>query len=174
MGKVAKGAQVFAHHCCLSTSVDPKRTVSLGCYQVRPDDMPPTFESRLDLCRVCAATLIISLPGIALGEEVAVGRFGLPFELPEWLIILLATSALGAGVLLRVKFVRPAEIALRSGETGTSLSRWSVGQLSSSTYAETIAFMGMVWRIQGGSLRFASLFYASGFVLLLLWFPRRP
>jgi hypothetical protein len=49
-----------------------------------------------------------------------------------------------------------------------------MGQLISALYAEFIATLGIVRRLQGGSLRSAAVFYITGFVFLLLWFPRRP
>jgi hypothetical protein len=90
--------------------------------------MPAAFESRLKLCRALVTVFLVTLPGIIVGVEQSVGRFRLPFEIPSWLVGLLAGSALSIGFWACVKFVRPAERALRSKAGDASLPRWQVRQ----------------------------------------------
>jgi hypothetical protein len=136
--------------------------------------IPATFESKLDLSRALSAFLIIGLPAIIFGVEISAGRMKFPFEIPGWFLILLATSALAIGFWARYWFIQVSEKALASKVEDEYLHRWYMGQLISAVYAEFIATLGLVWRLQGGSLRSAAVFYMAGFMLLLIWFPRRP
>jgi hypothetical protein len=153
--------------------VDVSYRISLAL-RATPTQMPANLESRLKLCRVLVGTYLLTLPGMILGVEQIVGRALQPLEIPPQMPIFIAIGALTFGFWSRIQFVSPAARALRANPESGALPRWQVGQLSAATCAEWIALSGMLWRLQGGSLKSASFFYVTAFALLLLWFPRRP
>jgi hypothetical protein len=136
--------------------------------------IPATFESKFDSSRGLSALFTIGLPAIIYGVEISGGRSKFPFDIPGWSLILLAMSALATGFWARHWFVWASEKALPWTINDKYLHRWFVGQLISALYAEFIALLGILWRLQGCSFRSAAVFYIAGFTLLLLWFPRRP
>jgi hypothetical protein len=79
-----------------------------------------------------------------------------PFEIPGWFLILLATSALAIGFWARYWFIQVSEKALASEVEDKYLHRWYMGQLISAVYAEFIATLGLVWRLQGWLASFRS------------------
>lgn len=132
------------------------------------------LESKLKLCRALAVVFLVTLPSMIRGAEQMVSRAETPLEISFRLLIVVAIGALVLGSWARIQFVWSAAKSLRANPESGALPRWQVGQLTGAICAQWIGLLGMLWRLQGGSLKSASFFYVAAFALLLLWFPRRP
>jgi len=139
-----------------------------------PTKIAANVESKLKLCRLLVAVFLVTLPGMIRGVEQMVGRVIPPVKISLRLLIVITIGAIFLGFWARIQFVWPATRALRANPESGALPKWQVGQLAGAICAEWIGLLGMLWRSQGGSLRFASFFYAPAFALLSFWFPRRP
>ena len=84
-------------------------------------------------------------------------------------------AALG-GFFFRRTLMRRSEDALAKDATDPkALKQWETSQIIGMSMAEGVVVMGLVVRVVlGGTLWQASLFYAVGLLLLLLWTPRLP
>jgi F0F1-type ATP synthase membrane subunit c/vacuolar-type H+-ATPase subunit K len=80
------------------------------------------------------------------------------------------------GFFLRRKLMRCSEEALRMDAANPkALKQWQAGHIIGFASAESIVIWGVALRmVLGGTLWQASLFYAGGLFLLLLWTPRMP
>lgn len=117
---------------------------------------------------------LVTLPLTIRGIERMVGRIEPSFRISPRLAVAIAVCAVGYGFLARARFVWPAAKALRSKTDDISAPKWQVGQLVATVSAALVVYLGMLLRLQGDSLHYAALYYVAGFLLLLLWFPRRP
>jgi hypothetical protein len=91
-------------------------------------------------------------------------------------ITLVAITTVGMVFAVRRIFVLRSEATLAAQpEDSVALNRWRVGYIISYVLSETVALFGLVLRIQGGfTLSQVAPFYLVGFVLILLFGPRRP
>ena len=77
---------------------------------------------------------------------------------------------------MRRRLIRRAEEALaKDASNPKAVRQWQAGQFIGMPFAESIALCGVLVRmVIGGALWQASLFYALGLLLMLLWTPRMP
>jgi hypothetical protein len=93
----------------------------------------------------------------------------------HWLMGGLAAWCIFEGIRFRRLWVFLSQRLLANDACNSkALRRWKAGQLIVLAMAEAVAWYGLVVRmVLQGTLRQASLFYAAGLFLLLLWTPRR-
>ncbi len=110
-----------------------------------------------------------------IGESIR-GHGSSDWTLWHWLMTGLALYAGLAGFFFRRTLMRRSEDALAKDATDPkALKQWETGQLIGMSMAEGVVVMGFVVRVVlGGVLWQASMFYAAGLLLLLLWTPRMP
>ncbi len=85
---------------------------------------------------------------------------------------LLAISTLGVALVVRRTLVSPCEALLRERPHDTLLlARWRAGYLVLYSLCEAVAAFGLVLRINGFALAHVWGFYASGFLLMILFSP---
>lgn len=84
-------------------------------------------------------------------------------------------SVVGALLVVRRTLVLQSEAALkeRPGDP-TVLSRWKMGYIVTFTLCEALALFGLLLRLMGFTLNSVWPYYAGGFALLLLFWPRLP
>lgn len=133
--------------------------------------------SRIDKVniRLVHAVLITAIPLFALLAEVGRYQGSGRWTSLHWLMSGLAAWCIFEGFRFRSLWVFPSQ-RLLANDAGNSkaLRRWKAGQLIVLTMAEAVAWYGLVVRmVLHGTLWQASLFYAVGLFLLLLWTPRR-
>jgi hypothetical protein len=94
----------------------------------------------------------------------------------HWVIAGLALYGVVIGFVYRKKLLLRTEEALETdGANPRTLKRWQAAHFVGMTGAESVAIWGVVDRmVLGGTFWQASLFYATGLVVLLLWTPRMP
>jgi hypothetical protein len=80
------------------------------------------------------------------------------------------------GFRLRRRIIGRSEKALAKNASDTkALKQWEAGQIIGLAFAEAIVLWGVVLRVVlSCALWQASLFYAAGLFLQLLWTPRMP
>ncbi len=110
-----------------------------------------------------------------IGESIR-GHGSSDWTLWHWLMTGLALYAALGGFFFRRTLMRRSEDALAKDATDPkALKQWETGQLIGMSMAEGVVVMGFVVRVVlGGVLWQASMFYAAGLLLLLLWTPRLP
>ena len=110
-----------------------------------------------------------------IGESIR-GHGSSDWTLWHWLMTGLALYAGLTGFFFRRTLMRRSEDALAKDATDPkALKQWETGQLIGMSMAEGVVVMGFVVRVVlGGVLWQASMFYAAGLLLLLLWTPRMP
>jgi hypothetical protein len=98
------------------------------------------------------------------------------WTLKHWLITGLALWAgLGAFRLRNKLLERSRQALAKDASDPKGLKQWEVGHGIALSMAGGVAMWGLVVRfVLIGALRQASLFYAAGILLLLLWTPRPP
>jgi F0F1-type ATP synthase membrane subunit c/vacuolar-type H+-ATPase subunit K len=76
---------------------------------------------------------------------------------------------------VRRLFVLRAEVTLAAQpEDATALNRWRAGYIITYALCEAMALFGLVLRVLGFTLSEVTPFYLVGFVLILVFTPRRP
>jgi len=84
-------------------------------------------------------------------------------------------SVVGALLVVRRTLVLQSEAQLREKpEDPFLLSRWRMGYMVTYVLCEVLALFGLLLRLIGFSMNHAWPYYAGGFVLLLLFWPRVP
>jgi hypothetical protein len=98
------------------------------------------------------------------------------WNVKHWLITGFALWAvLGAFHLRRKLLNRSRQALAKDASDPKGLKQWEVGHVISLAMAGGVAMWGLVVRfVLVGALWQASLFYAAGVFLLLLWTPRLP
>ena len=95
-------------------------------------------------------------------------------ELYDGIAIVALVSAVAA-FATRARMLGPAFAKLRANpDDPDGHKRWRVGTLISDSLALSIVLYGFVLRFMGATSRQAAPFYAGGFALMILWWPRRP
>jgi len=90
-------------------------------------------------------------------------------------LTLIAITTLGMIFAVRRLFVLRAEVELGAQPEDTAaLNRWRSGYIIIYALSEAVALFGLVLRILGFTLSEVTPFYLVGFVLILLFGPRRP
>jgi hypothetical protein len=88
---------------------------------------------------------------------------------------LVALTTVGMTFAVWRLFVLRSEAALAARPDDTvALKRWRVGYIFTYALCEAVASFGFVLRIAGFTLSQVAPFYIVGFVLMILFSPRRP
>ena len=84
-------------------------------------------------------------------------------------------SLVGAIMVVRKTLVLQSEVELRQkpGDPVT-IARWKTGYIVTYALCEALGLFGLVLRILGFALAQVWPYYAGSFVLLVLFWPRRP
>jgi len=84
-------------------------------------------------------------------------------------------SVVGALLVVRRTLVVQSELQLREKpEDAALLSRWRAGHIITYALCETLALFGLVLRLLSFTISQTWPYYAGGFVLMLLFWPREP
>jgi hypothetical protein len=132
------------------------------------------MKSRLRKLRLIQLALIASIPIFGWIAEVAFFPGSNDWTLRHWSVAGLALLAAWAGLRLRYPLLSRSKQALaKDASNPKALRQWEAGNVIGMACAENVSMYGLVVRMGfGGTLWQASLFYAAGLVLLLLWTPR--
>jgi glycerol uptake facilitator-like aquaporin len=120
---------------------------------------------------------ILLLVSIALyvfiGERL--GQRAPPDRNLYFVLTLVAITTVGMIFAVRRLFVLRSEATLTAEPEDTAaLNRWRSGYIITYALSEVVALFGLVLRILGFTLSQVAPFYLVGFVLMLLFGPRRP
>ena len=84
-------------------------------------------------------------------------------------------AVVGAVMVVRRTLVLQSEGELRQKPyEPATLSRWRTGYIVTYALCEALALFGLILRLAGFSLDHVWPYYASGFVLMLLFWPKLP
>ncbi|MGH9740351.1 MAG: hypothetical protein ACRD4X_17450 [Candidatus Acidiferrales bacterium] len=90
-------------------------------------------------------------------------------------IAVVAVLSAVMAVVMRNRMLQPALATLRTNPAdAASHRRWRTGSLVSYSLALAVVLYGFALRMIGATFGQAAPFYAVGFALMLLWWPRRP
>lgn len=90
-------------------------------------------------------------------------------------IAAVAVVSAAIAVVFRVRLLRPAFAQVRTDPNDAAANkRWRAGSFVSYALALSVALYGCELRLRGTATAQALPFYVGGFVLMLLWWPRRP
>jgi len=134
------------------------------------------MKSKLGKLRLFQVAHIMAVPFFGwIGESIR-GHGSSAWTLWHWLMAGLALYAALGGFFFRRTLMRRSEDTLAKDATDPkALKQWETSQIIGMSMAEGVVVMGFVVRVVlGGTLWQASLFYAVGLLLLLLWTPRLP
>ena len=134
------------------------------------------MKSKLGKLRLIQLAQLVAIPLFArVAESIRAPGNG-NWTLWHWLTVGLALYAALVGFFFRRRLIHRSDEALaKDASDPKALKQWEVGHLIGMSMAEGIAIWGVVVRmVIGGTLWQASLFYATGVLLLLLWTPRMP
>jgi hypothetical protein len=131
---------------------------------------------KLGKMRLVQSAYVVAIPLFGWVAESVRGRGSNDWTLWHWVMTGLALYSASVGFILRPKMLRRSEEALaKDASNPKALKQWQAGHLIGFASAEAIVLWGVVVRIVlCGALWQASLFYAAGLFLLLLWTPRMP
>ncbi len=134
------------------------------------------MKSELGKIRLIQAAFIVAIVLFVWVAESIRGRGSNDWTLWHWVMTGLALYAALVGFFFRRKQLRRSEEALaKDASNPKALKQWQAGHLMGFASAEAIVLWGLAVRmVLGGALWQASLFYAAGLFLLLLWTPRMP
>jgi hypothetical protein len=134
------------------------------------------LKARLTKVRLFELSMLASFPMLVWVGEMDRPPGSGSWTLRDWVVAAFALSVIFWGASIRRRMLARAEAALaKDASDSKALRRWESGQILGMAYAESLVLWGLVVRmILGGAFWQASLFYASGFVLLLFWTPRLP
>ena len=136
-----------------------------------------TADQRTRTLRIIHIAFLASLVMfIMVGEFLARERSEQP-ELPP--VFLPALAVIGiSNAFAAITFRRKAEVAaealVRNPEDLSLWQRWQGSNIASFALAESIVLFGWILRFMGAELAIAAVFYAAGFVTMLICTPRRP
>jgi hypothetical protein len=84
-----------------------------------------------------------------------------------------SATDIGIAFSFRTRKLHAAEERLRSNsQDAAALILWRSGVIISYCFAEAVVLFGFVLKILGGPWNIASIFFAVGVLLMLLWTPR--
>ena len=126
--------------------------------------------------RLIQWALLLSIALFALLTELLhEGRGSSEWNWRHWLLVGYVAYTVYVAMRFRHRLFKRAVENLRNGEGDKAGRSWQAGNLISFVMAENIGLCGLVIRfVFHGTLGQASLFYAAGIFLLLLWAPRMP
>jgi F0F1-type ATP synthase membrane subunit c/vacuolar-type H+-ATPase subunit K len=112
---------------------------------------------------------------VLIGERVGQTMVRAPNRNLYFVLTLVAITTVGMMFAVRRLFVLRAEATLAAQPEDTAaLNRWRSGYIITYALSEAVAVFGLVLRILGCTLSQVAPFYLVGFVLMLLFGPRRP
>jgi hypothetical protein len=130
--------------------------------------------ARKTLQIVRVAMLVSIALYVFVGERIG-KNLGAPPTNFYFALTLVAITTMGMIFAVRRLFVLRAEVTLAAQPEDTAaLNRWRAGYIIIYALSEAVALFGLVLRILGFTLSQVTPFYVVGFVLMLLFGPRRP
>jgi|ERR1039458_2647462 hypothetical protein len=134
------------------------------------------IKANLRKLRLIQLGLIAALIIFACVAEIGRGHGNGDWISRHWLVAGLALWAASAGFRFRHRLLhRSGDALAKVASNPKALKQWEAGHVFSLVLAEGVALWRLVVRmVLGGALWQASLFYAVGLFLLLLWTPRMP
>jgi hypothetical protein len=112
---------------------------------------------------------------VFVGEHAGPSPAAAPDRNLYFALTLVAITTMGMIFAVRRLFVLRAEVTLAvQPEDTAALNRWRAGYIITYALCEAVALFGLVLRILGFTLSQVTPFYLVGFVLILLFGPRRP
>jgi F0F1-type ATP synthase membrane subunit c/vacuolar-type H+-ATPase subunit K len=134
------------------------------------------MKSKLRRLRLIQLAQIAVIPIFVSIAEIGREPGSSDWTLRHWLVMGLALWAALGGFRFRRRMIHRSEEALAEDASNPkALKQWEAGNVVVLAMAESIVLWGLVVRmVLGGALWQASLFYAAGLLLLLLWTPRMP
>jgi hypothetical protein len=120
------------------------------------------------------ALLVSILLYVLIGERVGQITAAAPLRNLYFLLTLVALTTVGMIFAVWRLFVLRSEATLAAQpEDKAALKRWRSGYIISYSLCEVVALFGLALRILGFALSEVAPFYLVGFVLILLFSPRR-
>lgn len=93
----------------------------------------------------------------------------------SYLFATLSVAIVGAiFVVRRTLVLRAGESLASRPDDRLSLSHWRTGYIATYVLCESLALFGLILRFRGSPVAASVPYYASGFILLLFFWPRRP
>jgi hypothetical protein len=134
------------------------------------------MKSKLRKVRLIQTVLIVLIPIFGFVAEIGRASGSSNWTLRHWLVTGVALYAALLGFRFRYRMTRRSGEALAKDASNLkALRQWEVANLIGLAMANCVALWGLVIRmVLGGTLWQASLFYAAGLFLLLLFTPRLP
>ena len=112
---------------------------------------------------------------VFIGERIGQSTSGTPDRNLYFAITLVALTTVGMTFAVWRLFVLRSEAALATQpDDATALKRWRAGYIFTYALCQAVALFGLVLRILGFTLSEVVPFYIVGFVLMILFSPRRP
>ena len=134
------------------------------------------IKAKLTKLRLIQWALIAVIPILGWVAEIGRNPGSNDWTLRYWVVTGLALwTALGGFRVRRRVIFRSSQALAKDSSNPKALRQWEVGHVIGLAMAEGVVQWGLVVRmVLGGALWQASLFYAAGLLLLLLWTPRMP
>lgn len=134
------------------------------------------MKSKLRKLRLIQFVLIAVIPIFGWVAEIGRDPGSSDWTLKHWLVTGVALWAAFGGFRLRRRLLdRSIQAPAQDASNPKALKQWEAGHLVGLAAAESVVLWGLVMRmVLGGALWQASMFYAAGLFLLLLWTPRIP
>lgn len=135
---------------------------------------PSIAQKTLRITRIIhLALLFAAVAYIAIPMMVAPAITQSPDTVFVLVLSIVALSAIGAGVFIRARLMKPAVEKLEANpEDKTAAAQWQRGVVLSLVFCETVAIFGCVTRLIGTPWNVSAIFYAVGIFILLAWRPR--
>jgi hypothetical protein len=135
----------------------------------------PAMKSKLRILWFIQAVFILAIVQFAWLAEILRGRNS-TWILWPWVMTAWALYSVFVGFYIRPRLIRRSEEALaKDASDPKALKQWQAAHLTGMASGEAVVLDGVVVRmVLGGALWQASLFYALGLILILLWTPRMP
>jgi hypothetical protein len=119
------------------------------------------------LCSILLYPVVLSVMPVSQPQSI-----GMPI-LAALGVTSVAISA--SGFYFRGKYIDPSMEMLRlKPDDLKALGQWKIGAVISAALAEAIALFGVVIYLLSGIWRHAAPFLIAGFIIMAIWWPRRP
>jgi hypothetical protein len=133
------------------------------------------MESARKILQIVRSAMLVSIVLYVLVGERVGKNLGAPPTNFYFALTLVAITTMGMIFAVRRLFVLRAEATLAAQpEDVAALNRWRAGYIITYALCEAVALFGLVLRVLGFTLSEVTPFYLVGFVLMLLFGPRRP
>jgi hypothetical protein len=133
------------------------------------------MEPTRNAVQIARIALLVSISlYVFVGERATPGTAAMPNRNFYFVLTLVALTTVGMAFAVWRLFVLRSEALLAAQpDDAAALGRWRSGFIMTYALSEAVALFGLVLRIVGFSLSEVAPFYVVGFVLLLLFSPRR-